>query len=213
VRPSWGRLALLGAIGGGPTFLGTLVGQSVVNATLSIAFLGLAAGSVLYVVIELLGVARRVAPKELTTWCILLGLGLGLRHRRHRRHPRHRRRVTGATLASRGARLIDPTHGAGKRGFTPIRRAHSHDDQRTPRYSRTAASTPCPGSAPGNAWQHLVDGTCRPARRPHPILPDLRSKPSAQASTPSNRTIADRCLVDRLQRQPLDPTRHNAPLP
>ncbi|MDQ6945498.1 MAG: ZIP family metal transporter [Actinomycetota bacterium] len=77
VRPSWGRLALLGAIGGGPTFVGTLVGQSVVSDTLSIAFLGLAAGSVLYVVIELLGVARRVAPKELTTWCILLGLGLG----------------------------------------------------------------------------------------------------------------------------------------
>lgn len=77
VRPSGGQLALLGAIGGGPTFLGTLVGQSVVNDTLSIAFLGLAAGSVLYVVVELLGVARRVASKELTTWCILLGLGLG----------------------------------------------------------------------------------------------------------------------------------------
>ena len=76
-RPSWGRLALLGAIGGGPTFVGTLVGQSVVNETLSIAFLGLAAGSVLYVVIELLAVARRTGLKELTTWTILAGLALG----------------------------------------------------------------------------------------------------------------------------------------
>jgi len=58
-RPSWGSLALYGLIGGGPTFLGTVVGQHVVNDTLSIAFLGLAAGSILYVVIELLAVARR----------------------------------------------------------------------------------------------------------------------------------------------------------
>jgi ZIP family zinc transporter len=26
-RPSWGRLGLLGLVGGGPTFLGTFVGQ------------------------------------------------------------------------------------------------------------------------------------------------------------------------------------------
>jgi ZIP family zinc transporter len=76
-RPSWGRLALLGLIGGGPTFVGTIIGQSVVNDTVAIAFLGLAAGSVLYVVIELLAVARRAGMKELTTWCILGGLALG----------------------------------------------------------------------------------------------------------------------------------------
>jgi ZIP family zinc transporter len=77
-RPSWRMLLLLGLIGGGPTFLGTVVGQHVVNDTLSIAFLGLAAGSILYVVIELLGVARRAADlKTLTTWCILAGIVLG----------------------------------------------------------------------------------------------------------------------------------------
>jgi ZIP family zinc transporter len=76
-RPSWGTLALLGLIGGGPTFVGTLVGQRVTNDYLSIAFLGLAAGSILYVVIELLAVARRTGRKELTTWMILLGLFLG----------------------------------------------------------------------------------------------------------------------------------------
>lgn len=53
-RPSWRRLALLGLIGGGPTLVGTLIGQIWVNDLLSIAFLSLAAGSVLYVIIELL---------------------------------------------------------------------------------------------------------------------------------------------------------------
>jgi ZIP family zinc transporter len=77
VRPSWGRLALLGLIGGGPTFLGTLVGEQVTSDVLSIAFLALAAGSILYVVIELLAVARTMAYKEITTWGILLGLALG----------------------------------------------------------------------------------------------------------------------------------------
>jgi ZIP family zinc transporter len=76
-RPSWLTLLWLGLIGGGPTFLGTLLGQDLVDDTLSIAFLGLAAGSILYVVIELLAVARRAGFKTLTTWCILLGLLLG----------------------------------------------------------------------------------------------------------------------------------------
>jgi ZIP family zinc transporter len=55
----------------------TLVGRSVVNDTLAVAFLGLAASSVLYVVIELLAVARRTSLKEVSTWCILGGLSLG----------------------------------------------------------------------------------------------------------------------------------------
>ncbi|MDT0465458.1 ZIP family metal transporter [Streptomyces gibsoniae] len=76
-RPSWLTLLWLGLIGGGPTFLGTIVGQHLVDDTVSIAFLGLAAGSILYVVIELLAVARRAGLKTLTTWCILAGLLLG----------------------------------------------------------------------------------------------------------------------------------------
>ena len=76
-RPSWGFLALLGLIGGGPTFVGTLVGQRFVNDIVSIAFLGLAAGSILYVVIELLAVARKADLKTITTWGIFAGLILG----------------------------------------------------------------------------------------------------------------------------------------
>ncbi len=76
-RPSWTTLLWLGLIGGGPTFLGTLVGQHLVDDTLSIAFLGLAAGSILYVVIELLAVARKAALKTVTTWGVFAGLMLG----------------------------------------------------------------------------------------------------------------------------------------
>jgi ZIP family zinc transporter len=76
-RPSWGFLALLGLIGGGPTFIGTLIGQRFVNETVSVAFLGLAAGSILYVVIELLAVARKADLKVITTWGIFAGLVLG----------------------------------------------------------------------------------------------------------------------------------------
>jgi zinc transporter, ZIP family len=76
-RPSWAFLGLLGLVGGGPTFLGTLVGQAWVSEAVSIVFLALAAGSILYVVIELLNVGRLLASKMLVTWGVLLGLFLG----------------------------------------------------------------------------------------------------------------------------------------
>jgi ZIP family zinc transporter len=75
--PSWGFLALLGVIGGGPTFVGTLIGRSWTNEWLEVAFLAVAAGSILYVVIELLGVLRRFEVKLLVAWMLLLGLFLG----------------------------------------------------------------------------------------------------------------------------------------
>jgi zinc transporter, ZIP family len=76
-RPTWRFLALLGLIGGAPTFLGTALGQAWVNESVSILFLALAAGSILYVVIELLNAGRVLASKTLVTWGILLGLFLG----------------------------------------------------------------------------------------------------------------------------------------
>jgi ZIP family zinc transporter len=75
--PSWRFLGALGVIAGGPTFLGTIIGQSFRNETVFAAFLALAAGSILYVVIELLAVARKLGHKDMTTWGILGGLALG----------------------------------------------------------------------------------------------------------------------------------------
>jgi zinc transporter, ZIP family len=76
-RPSWGFLGLLGLIGGAPTFFGTLLGQVWVNESVSILFFALAAGSILYVVMELLNVGRVLASKTLVTWGVLFGLVLG----------------------------------------------------------------------------------------------------------------------------------------
>jgi ZIP family zinc transporter len=76
-RPSWGFLAVLGLIGGGPTFIGTVIGQAWVNESVMILFFALAAGSILYVVMELLNVGRALASKPVVTWGILFGLFLG----------------------------------------------------------------------------------------------------------------------------------------
>ena len=75
--PSWRFLALLGLIGGGPTFIGTVVGQAWVSEALSVTFLALAAGSILYVVVELIGICRQFASKELVLAGIFVGLVLG----------------------------------------------------------------------------------------------------------------------------------------
>jgi zinc transporter, ZIP family len=76
-KPSWAFLGTLGLIGGAPTFFGTLLGHAWVSESVSILFLALAAGSILYVVIELLNAGRVLASKTLVTWGILFGLFLG----------------------------------------------------------------------------------------------------------------------------------------
>jgi ZIP family zinc transporter len=76
-RPSWGFLLSLAAIGGGPTLVGTAVGHAVTNEPLAVAFLTLAGGSILYVVVQLLAVANRAGRKDLLGWGLLLGLAAG----------------------------------------------------------------------------------------------------------------------------------------
>jgi zinc transporter, ZIP family len=75
--PSWSFLGLMGLIGGAPTFVGTLIGHSWTSENLSVLFFTLAAGSILYVVVELLNVCRTFGSKRLTAWGITLGLVLG----------------------------------------------------------------------------------------------------------------------------------------
>jgi len=70
-------LLLLGAIGGGPTLIGTLVGSLFVSEQLSVLFLALAAGSIVYVVIQLIGMLARARRAELTAGGILIGMLAG----------------------------------------------------------------------------------------------------------------------------------------
>ncbi|HVS84354.1 MAG TPA: ZIP family metal transporter [Gaiellaceae bacterium] len=77
VRPSWKLLGVLGLIGGGPTFLGTVVGQAWASDAIAVVFFTVAAGSILYVVQELFAVNRRYGNPVLVTWLMLLGILLG----------------------------------------------------------------------------------------------------------------------------------------
>lgn len=65
------------SFGGAPTFLGTIVGRTVVNETLAIGFLALAGGSILFVVIQLFSFAAKSARPDLLCWGLLGGLVLG----------------------------------------------------------------------------------------------------------------------------------------
>ena len=76
-RPSWAYLLGLAAIGGGPTFIGTWVGHGFTSDPLSVVFLTLAAGSILYVVIQLVGMTSKANRRDILCWGLLLGLMAG----------------------------------------------------------------------------------------------------------------------------------------
>jgi ZIP family zinc transporter len=69
-RPSWGFLGLAGLIGGGPTFLGTMVGYYFISDAMSVLFLSLAAGALVYIIGALFHMNWRSAIR---TWA---GLGI-----------------------------------------------------------------------------------------------------------------------------------------
>ena len=76
-RPSWPFLLTMAAIGGGPTFVGTALGHSFTSVAVSVVFLTLAAGSILYVVVQLLAVAAKSGYKSLLIYGLLIGLLAG----------------------------------------------------------------------------------------------------------------------------------------
>ncbi len=76
-RASWGWLLLAGVVGGGPTFLGTIVGTMFHSDLVFVAFLALAAGAILYVVGELFSAGRRLSW-EITLWGVFVGFVVGL---------------------------------------------------------------------------------------------------------------------------------------
>jgi ZIP family zinc transporter len=73
-KPKISFLAKLGLIGGGPTFLGTIVGSLWVSELTYVLFLSLAAGALIYVTLLMYNSARRQSSNDL----IMIGIFIGL---------------------------------------------------------------------------------------------------------------------------------------
>jgi ZIP family zinc transporter len=78
VRPSWKWLGLAGLIGGGPTFLGTIVGYQVNSEPLELMFYALAGGAVLYVIGEIWMGMRRYGYRTFGLYLIAAGFLVGV---------------------------------------------------------------------------------------------------------------------------------------
>jgi zinc transporter, ZIP family len=78
VRPSWRWLLVAGLLGGGPTFVGAMIGYGVHSAPLELAFYALAGGAVLYVVGEIWNGMRRYGHRELALWMLSAGFFVGV---------------------------------------------------------------------------------------------------------------------------------------
>jgi ZIP family zinc transporter len=78
VTPSWRWLGLVGLIGGGPTFVGAMLGYQVTSAPLELVFLAVAAGAILYVIGEIWQGMRRYGHRELGLVLLTAGFAAGI---------------------------------------------------------------------------------------------------------------------------------------
>lgn len=72
-QAGWGFLSLAGLIAGGPTFLGAIVGGWWVNPPLESFCLSLAAGTILYIIGELLHLGRQLEEEAMVEVGLLVG--------------------------------------------------------------------------------------------------------------------------------------------
>jgi zinc transporter, ZIP family len=78
VRPSWKWLGLAGLIGGGPTFLGSIIGYEVTSHALEMAFYAMAGGAILFVIGEVWNTMRRFGYRELELLMLSAGFMVGV---------------------------------------------------------------------------------------------------------------------------------------
>ncbi len=78
VKPSWRWLALAGLIGGGPTFIGAMVGYTVTSQPLELLFYAVAGGAILYVIGEIWRGMRRYGHRELGLLLLAAGFAAGV---------------------------------------------------------------------------------------------------------------------------------------
>jgi zinc transporter, ZIP family len=77
-RPSWSWLVRAGLVGGGPTFLGTVVGYQVSSDPLELLFYALAGGAILYVIGEIWTGMRRYGFHTLGLYMLAAGFLAGV---------------------------------------------------------------------------------------------------------------------------------------
>jgi len=75
-KVDWKFLTLAGFIGGAPTFFGTIAGSFFISATLELLFLSLAAGSILYIIGELIHLGKLQGLHRMAMIGILAGFFL-----------------------------------------------------------------------------------------------------------------------------------------
>jgi ZIP family zinc transporter len=78
VRPTWRWLVTAGLVGGGPTFVGAMVGYRFTSEPLELLFYALSGGAILYVIGEVWPAMRRLGHRELGLWMLALGFMLGV---------------------------------------------------------------------------------------------------------------------------------------
>lgn len=78
ITPSWRWLGLVGLIGGGPTFLGAMLGYQVTSEPLELVFLAVAGGAILYVIGEIWQGMRRFGFRELGLLMLTAGFAAGI---------------------------------------------------------------------------------------------------------------------------------------
>ncbi|MBV9102655.1 MAG: multicopper oxidase domain-containing protein [Candidatus Eremiobacteraeota bacterium] len=76
VVPTWGQLGIAGLIAGGPTFFGTLVGYLLSSPVLSVFFLAIAIGALVFVIGELWSVLKKTGVTMAASAMVTAGFAL-----------------------------------------------------------------------------------------------------------------------------------------
>lgn len=77
-KASWGFLALLALIGGGPNIIGTVTGYWMTSSVLAVLFLSVAGGAIMYVIGELLAIGRKHSSHAWNGWGLVMGFFAGI---------------------------------------------------------------------------------------------------------------------------------------
>ena len=77
LKPSKSFLLLAGFIGGGPTFIGTIIGSIFSSTLISVLFLSVAAGALIYVIMSMYHAGRRQTTNDILMVGLFLGIVIG----------------------------------------------------------------------------------------------------------------------------------------